>query len=461
MKSRIEVQKALEGIIGSEAANFDSIGDDTDFALRTDEIFLEHVLEQSGVGLSDHTNRTLTQELAYWDREHLADLAMNINFYTKNSDEREKLAYLISHSIRGDLVESLASGNQNDKFAAYNAYVLSHLKKMGVSVEAWLNHGGNLKHAPSLNPSRPFYLETSQWKRDFRSEFAIGDISKCCIAVGGKPSDEKFRHILLDYFLDLSVQVLHVRKVEEDREEEKIGQVYFVAMQSNGKHKSKSEATSETKACLGVTSVELNPAYRGDIDIVPPIANSILSRDGYQEIYGFSSTFIGNRFSAFRGYLSKRKADISNMVSSVLKQRRQNYNHERKIALRQGLPTTSLQEKVETITHEIGSLVEVRDEIYYPSKIRIEKAGLRESANQGGYKGTDYLDFFDKRLPSFSISFPFISDGFFRQAAPPATADGYLIYDKALFDNLEATMNAIRVKYASRRRSNNHSGKYQ
>lgn|SRR3989338_4793308 len=356
---REKYRRALEEIIGPEAAKYGAISDDALYRLKADEFFLAHILDKADVRLSNHTHRSIVEELEFWDRAHLVDLAQNIEVYTTNPKDnstdplaKEKLKYIIEHSIRGDLVQALVSGNPDDKFASYNSHVLTHLRNQGLKVDVWLTHGGNLRHTPSLNPHNPFSIETIQWKRDFRSEYAIGNISQCCISVDGNPDDLRFKKILLDYFLDMSVQVLHVKKTK-DAQEEKIGQIYLMAFQNLEMPMGDATSTQAFGPCLGLGSLEFAAKHRGDPELDFPVIDAIIGHGGYREIYGFESAFIGHKLALFDAYIKQRKNDVSRMLKNVLKQKRQNFSQDKDKARRSQLPATEVQERLDQVNEEI------------------------------------------------------------------------------------------------------------
>lgn len=414
-----------------------------------DQIFLQYILLKSNIDSKSLIKKPLIDELSFWNRKYLANLAFNVDIYLQDELTKEKFSYLIEHSIKGDLVNSLLSGNIDDKFAVYNQHVISGLKKFGIS-DKWFSHGNNLTYRQSRNPKNNFDIEIVEWKRDFRSEYAIGNISDCCIAINNEQTERKFKPVLLDYFLDNTLKVLHF-KVDG----KKIGQIYLLSMVEEG------------KSCMGITSVELNKDFKESKnanDLVPPMAEALIGEGGYQDIYGFESVFISPRFNLFREYLKDKKQAINNM-QGVLKQRKRDYTqqkgNERKhlysipvsgSEMNQSSDRMSkLVEQIETITGQIGLLERIKEDMYSEKIIPFRKIGFKEAtepykeswhySDSNAFFGTNYLDVCGLR-----------EDGFFNVFSPPnRTNRGFLIKKDGYINEIESALRIMNETYVKKK----------
>lgn len=414
-----------------------------------DQIFLQYILLKSDIDPKSLIKKPLIEELSFWNRKYLPDLAFNIDIYTNDDITKEKFNYLLEHSIKGDLVNSLLSGNIEDKFAVYNQHVTDGLKKFGVS-DKWFSHGNNLSYRQSRNPKNNFDIELVEWKRDFRSEYAIGNISDCCIAINNEQTERRFKPVILDYFLDNTIKLIHFKVGGK-----KIGQIYLLSMVEDG------------KPCMGITSVELNKEFKegkNANDIVPPIAEALIGEGGYQDTYGFESVFIGPRFNLFREYLKDKKQSINEM-QCVLKQRRRDYNlqkaNERKhlysipisgSEMNQSSDNMSkIIEKIETLSGQIELLTRIKEDMYSEKNILFRKIGFKEASEPykmnwhyskpNAFFGTNYLDICGLR-----------EDGFFNIFSPPnKTNRGFLIKKDGYINEIESALRIMNEAYVKKK----------
>lgn len=393
------------------------------YSLWADEIFLNHIFQKLDINLSDYTSASLEEEVENWDRDHIVDLVENLEIFTTEEASKEKLRYLITRSMTP---KGLARHLLNDEteYARYNQCVISELENDGINTEKWLSHGNNYKKFPIYGTND--FLEFVQWDRDFREDFAIGSLSNCCIAIESDKQLE-FKKVLLDYFLDMSVQVLRIKRYDSKRDNyDEIGQVYFVALEDE-----------KGKPTLGVTSVEIAERYRENFSLVPPIANAIVRDDGFRETYGFSSSLIGQRFSMFGKYLTSRRNEIGTFTSSVLKQKRANFNQEKDKLIKEGHHTGKIKRKLKSINGEIELMDDLRKRIYGISKHKVSKLGLDHC--RGSFLGTNYLDLFGKGAGDHA--------GFFNPETPSHKVSAYHIVRDGLFSDIERNLIGLKEKY--------------
>ncbi len=410
-------------ITPGEAQKVDALYDNpASYCLTVDSLLLRHVLSSAGISLPP---QKLSDEVQNWDRDHLSDLAENVQNYTRNADDVEKLKFIIEHSMSEDLVEVLADPKADNPYSRYNCQVLSAMDNLGANVDEWLRHEGNLSHSQSFNPKHPFSFNMVEWRRDFRREYAIGNVSECCIAVDDKPKYEKYKPVLLDYFLDLSIKVL---KMKKDRIN--VGQVYLVALDHEG------------IPSMGISSVEIAEAYRNDDDLVTPAMVLLIGdTNTYQSQYGFEESVVGDRFGVFKKYVNRRRELISNLKANLSGKRNalKQQIHAARIA---GTSVLELDES----RIRLGQEIELLDKQYHQLPERratvMAKAGLREAIESGcAYLGTNYLDFFAKKD----------EEGFFQPSQHfPKELKRYPVEDARIFARIESTLASLRTVYSKR-----------
>lgn len=406
-----------------EAQKIDALHDNlTDYCLTIDSLLLGHVLSSAGISLPP---QELSDEVQNWDRDHLSDLAENVQNYTRNADDVEKLKFIIEHSMSEDLVEVLADPKADNPYSKYNHQVLSAMDNLGANVKNWLGHEGNLSHSQSFNPKHPFSFNMVEWRRDFRREYATGNISECCIAVDDKSEYEKFKPVLLDYFLDLSVKVFKMKKDRID-----VGQVYLVALDHEG------------IPCMGISSVEIAEAYRNDDDLVTPAMVLLIgSSNTYQSQYGFKKSIVGDRFGVFKKYVNRRRELISNLKANLSRKRNalKQQIHAAKLT---GNSVLELDESRIRIGQEIDLLERQYHQLPERRATVVAKAGLREAIESGvTYLGTNYLDLFAKKD----------EEGFFQPSQHlPKELKRYPVEDGIIFAGIESTLASLRSVYSKR-----------
>ncbi|MDD9952877.1 MAG: hypothetical protein OXR66_00910 [Candidatus Woesearchaeota archaeon] len=411
-----------------------------DYRFDTDMLFLQHVLERAGVVLQENTGRSHEEELEFWDRRHLLDLAEHIETLTAPQGGRA-LEYLVKHSIRGDLPKVLSSGDTSDPYATYNTHVLKGFEAAGINNDVWMNHGGNDQYSLTWELEGGNSLELVQWKRDFRSEFAIGNISDCCIGINDLVQHMSFKGVLLDYFLDLAIQVAHINEVTSAGPQNKVGQAYFVGLtpaeaQFEGAM-GRREIQELGRALLGVTSVEIHPRYENRVEYVPPIVEAIAREGGFRDEYGFDATFFSTKFSQLPEYLCRRKCGLREMdgtireAASRLRQRKKSLK-EQKAGL------TEIKDRIRGTQSDLGRVGRLFGRMYSMRKLAVEKIGLLAAREDRlPYLGTNYMDLVQE----------FNDCGFFNNRYGDIKVAGFPIRQAALFSAVENVRAALKQKY--------------
>jgi hypothetical protein len=428
------------------------------FNFQADTILLAYILNKAQIDLNKVSSKTIDDEVENWNRPYLADLAENIEVYTRDEVTLEKFQYIISHSISGNLVTALASGKSNDKFASYNSHVLKRLDELGINTSLWLTHGQHLEYFSS--PDNKVILEMKEWTRDFRREFAMGNISECCITTAVDSKHVVYQPVLLDIFLDLSIQAVLLNGFFEPftgnhTNKEFLGQMYYVAFEGESEYKD--------RPILGVTSVELASRYRNDTNLVWPIGDSILDpRRGYEHLNGFNSTLVGMRFYLFRKYLH----DISQGLQSVITrvgQRGSDYKKNiasltdkiRNIEKRgqgnpEDIPTlrakkSIYEERLKEVNTDLALLMQSQKSIYSEKRMKLKKIGLNYAVEtKESFLGTNYLDILaESDDPKAGFFKPYNHRSF--------QASGHFITDEGPFYRVDALSRTMFSKYPSRK----------
>jgi hypothetical protein len=452
LEKRINVLEEISNSntnIASRLKNIDlsSVSTKGNFFYYSDTIFLEYILEILDIDLEKHTERQIYEEVLEWNRKYLVDLAQNISIFTNNPVSKDKLKFLVERSIEGNLVDSLLNGE--NPYAKYNSVFLEELTKEGININEWIEHGKLLGYFNT--PDSSSTLEIKEWKRDFRKEYAIGNISECCIAINDDRGDLKYKQVLLDYFLDLSIQVLFINKhdVGNPENRQKIGQIYYVPLLMH--------TEDGKKPILGVTSVEVAKKHKKDFDLVPPIANSILdSREGYCQKNCFEAAFISPRFSLFNDYLREKGRQFNGIIAR-LKNRKTSYNALKREAtdelyrpnenensdekqLRAQKNLENAKNMLGTIEGDLAKTISYKENLYREYRIKVEKIGLAAAIEKRTeYFGTDYLDIFSRK-----------DDGFFDLSKKIHNPTGHLIERDGPFYLMENHINILREKYPNK-----------
>ncbi|MFP4403656.1 MAG: hypothetical protein ACLFPJ_04860 [Candidatus Woesearchaeota archaeon] len=440
-KDRKKRLSVLKKVINSNTPYFKYISkleNDSYFKLETDSLFLEHVLNSVDININSK-NRRIYEELENWDRRYLVNLCDNLENLIDSNENKEKLKYIITKSMENDLTESLARANLTDKFSKYNIHVLNNLEKLNINVENWLDKTKRI-HLNSLNPNNYFGLKIKKWSQDFRTSYSIGNISDCCISFDKNKEFIPMKPVLLDYFLDLSVQIAHLRRIKGAEKEEKIGQIYFLGL--NCLHPKKKQKNFSKRSCLGLTSVEIKNKYKKDLDLVPLISESIMGYNGFKNHFNYDSALFGHRFNLFDQYIISRKNEIKGLIH-FLKQKRQNYTAIRRDLKHHGHEINEISDKIKSIDEEIPIISEIVDDIYKSKKYFVNKIGLIDAINANeSYLGTNYLDLFQQKSQH---------DGFFNAENKKYQVEGYLLNEVGIFEKIEKTLNYLNQKYKKKK----------
>lgn len=422
----------LEDIVDSETLQkISEIEGPEEFAYETDIKFLNHILDRAGVTLNDHTKRTVDEELDEWDREHLVDLAKYIDKYTLLADRKEKFTYIISHSIEGDLTTALLSNK--DQFANYNKIALNAYAERGIDVEKWLNPGEKILFTTISQGNDSIQLEVQNWSRDFRKEFAMGNDSECCIEIGGKSKNEKYSHIILDYFLDLTIQAAHIFDVTKPESRE-VGQIFFVGLD-------KQEKGEDIHPVLGVTTVELSKDYKQNKEIIPGIMEAVFNQSSYNG--AFPTSEVAVETPTLSPYFAERRQQLGNMASYLKKERSQTRDKKRPFP-KDTLIAQGLQRQIERISDEIEIVDDLTTNILKRSDVKLWKIGLADAVEaEEKYVGTNYLDIVAG--PNW--------DGFFNPRRPRPTVKAIVVKSPDLFRKIDSTYFGLRTKYIESKRA--------
>jgi hypothetical protein len=491
MEKKLEFEKNLEErtriikkIYGKVPTNISSIkkpSDNEKLNILSDVLFLDYILNQSNINLEDITNRSVEEELQFWDRKNLLYLVDNINNYLIGEDKqgnlnKDKLKFIIEHSIKGDLTQTLAFSKDNP-YSVYNSFVIDSLKENKINLDKWLLTQNKDKNriiiVKNYNHDDYFALIMKQWSRNFRTSFSIGDISECCISTKYKDNihinenninekkkriekEKTFKTIILDYFLDLSIQIAHIRVLKEGEKEKKIGQIYFVALDSLGRKKYNSKnqmqlINQESGICLGVSSVEIKPQYKNNDNLVPLISSAIISKDGFASNYSFKSALIGDRFSLFRQYLKTKEECLKTLKSQLTNKKRDLKQKKNSIyalwddAIETKENYLEIRRDLDYFNNSLQEISSQIDNNYKRHSFKVRKLGLNKAiANNCKYLGTNYLDLFARSD----------HEGFFMQNNINYLADGFLLTEKSIFDELEEKTIYFRKKYSKYKKNN-------
>jgi hypothetical protein len=142
-----------------------------------------------------------------------------------------------------------------------------------------------------------------------------------------------------------------------------------------------------------------------------------------------------------RTYLKEKNNEIHNLIKTVLNQRKQNYNTEIRNLKREQKDYTKFEKKICDIKAEKELLNNMLLGIYKPTKVTIEKIGMKEVLEKNiNFKGTDYLDILAKKR----------HDGFYNVDQIKHSVSAYLINSDHYFEKLETTIYNIKKKYIKR-----------
>jgi hypothetical protein len=423
----IDTLRAIKKILGDKTTCQLALENIASDPVERNILFLSYILQSVDIHLEDITDNSIDEELQEWNQNNLMDLVLAIPSLISNDDKKEQFRYTLTHSIKGDLIQSLLYSDS--QFANYNKHVLEGLYKAGINIEAWLDKEQfNCITSPGIHKHTDFFLSSKQWERDFRKEYAIGNISECCIAMNDTNNNFSRRPVLIEYFLDLSLQVSPLTLHSEGKERS-IGQAYLLALNSLGRNRKKKTRPEEIGSCLGITSVEICQDYREYIPLVVPLAKIIMHESGMRGVYGFERAIMGDRYSIFKRNVRQIEVEYKNLRQR-LRDKRKQLKAENHIIY---------QQMINSIKNDADRIGMILEDLYKHRKYRVEKIGLKKAIeNEEKFLGTNYLDIFSP---------PNAHDGFFPMGPNPRIVDGFMLHGKGILEEMQIEKRKIIEKY--------------
>ena len=377
MKSLEDCLNKHTGIKGSLARAIPGL-DVSTIKNNPDILLKEDVLEKLVNKIYEHFDVDKEVNLSEWDRQFIPVLyGLRKGFITDQGiSEDEKVKLLLESE--NNLFENLKDISPWLDLKSYNEQILKKLDNLGINTNNWLD--GNYNFTTHMNNGERITFE--QWSRDFKKEFSIGHYSDCCIALGGDDRGDIYQEVLLDYFIDHSINVIKISN--ENRE---IGQLYFVAL-----------TDKDFNTVLGTTSVEIDKEYGADEELAKVIAERISEgRSSIKEYFGFDKAVMSKRYSGFNDFIYKSGDYLSKSHQSL--RARRNKLRNRKKSLIERPSTMNNKRKFITLKNQINQatiyLKSLEDEkINFSDKYTC----LNRLTSNTNYQGTDYLDLFNGKF---------------------------------------------------------------
>jgi hypothetical protein len=393
-----------------------------EFAKNLDSILLKHIYEQIGLELPED----ISKDVDNWDRRYLGNLAVYIPHFIDNPDAKLKLQQAIL--LKDDPQNPMLSQIQT-----YNQIVRTEMTRLGCNLEFWLNSEDHIIHVPSVDGS--YHVDLKPWSRNFKKEYALGNISECCVAINGSDKHLKYKRIWADYFLDETIQAIHLTRVEhETGKVTEIGQIYLAALYQ--------ESEKGINSMLGISSVELKEEYKADLSLVPIILEGVCGSYGFMQQYGFSSTLVGPKLK-YSIYMRDKKAELKSLLGLVRDRLRKN-----KEKLKELTTEEEIQEHmrlIETLSRERTTANLLLDGFYEPNSIPYKKVGLNQAIFENcTYLGTNYLDILNNSDRHI----------FFNPRAIPSKIKGHVMSRNSNMDQVTAIIKALRAKYTKKKIKN-------